>query len=96
MPSFMVNKVSDISDFIIPLTEADAVTLTDWCIKRETGNPGNGRGYFAVYGKGFDGTPGKWAIYVTPNLLNGEWWFHVIVTDYHPRKEGKADIVFGK
>lgn len=97
MPSFMVKSAQQMSDFITPLTVTDAVIITDTVVKREiNGEPGDGRGYFAVYGPGNDGTPGKWAMYVSPEHIHGAWWYHVILEEYHPRKDGKAEIEFGK
>jgi hypothetical protein len=97
MPSFMVDSATQLAEYVTPLTEADAVTMTDWCVKKEiNGQPGDGRGYFAIYGPDNDGKSGKWALYITPDFLNGKWLYFVIMEEYHPRKDGKADIVFGK
>lgn len=97
MVAFMADSAQQIADFLIPVTVADAVTMTDTCVKREiNGEPGSGRGYFAVYGSGWDGSPGKWAIYISPEYLNGKWMYYVQLSDYHPRKDGKAEIEFGK
>ena len=95
MPSFMADNAQQIADFIIPVTVTDAVTMTDICVKREiNGEPGSGSGYFAVYGPDSDGKPGKWALNITPHYLNGTWKYYVHLTEYHPRKEGKAEIEF--
>lgn len=97
MPSFMADSAQTIADFIIPVTVTDAVTMTDICVKREiNGKPGSGRSYFAVYGIDGEGKPGKWALYINPEYFNGSWHYYVILEEYHPRKNGKAEREFGK
>jgi hypothetical protein len=97
MGAFTVTSASQLADYIIPLSVKDAVTLTDWCVKKEiNGQPGDGHGYFAIYGPDRDGMACKLALHVTPEYLNGQWMYFVILDDYRPRKDGKADIEFGK
>jgi hypothetical protein len=96
MPSIMVSDSTEMAAFIIPLTREDAKTITETVTKREIGDPGNGRGYFATYGPDMYGNPCKMGLWVTPILENGRWMFHLIAEEYRPRKDGKAEVEFGK
>lgn len=99
MPSFTVDNARQLSDYIIPLSLADATTITDDVIKYaspETSPTGAGTGYYAVYGPNMDGDYCSTALYVTPFQHEGNWYYAVVMDEYHPRKNGKADMVFGK
>lgn len=97
MPSFMVKNPLDISDFMIPVTPEQAVTMTDWVVKKEiNGELGSGRGYFAVWGPDMYGKTCVISLRISPTHFEGKWWYHVVTDEYHPRKDGKADIEFNK
>jgi hypothetical protein len=90
MPSFTVSSASQLSDYIVPLSEDDAVTLTEYALAQERGI------YAAVYGQSNSGNYGKWLIWVEPVFIASTWHFAIVLDAYHPRSQGKAEIIVGR
>lgn len=82
MPSFPVHSASELAAIVVPLSEAGATEIFDALGTSESI-------YAAVYGKGSDGKDGKWSIAITHY---SEFWL-VQLEEYHPRKNGKAEII---
>lgn len=83
MGNFAVSGPQQLSDFITPLTLDNATEMFDFMGTEESV-------YAAVYGAGNDGKPGKWAV----RLTRVDGFIMCNLGDYHPRSEGKAEIIF--
>jgi hypothetical protein len=93
MPSFTVKNSDQLSSYITPLSLEDAATLMTMAFDASATD---GQVYAAVYGPGNDGKPTKSALYVKAEMTDVGWLYAVVLEEYHPRKDGKAQIVFGK
>jgi hypothetical protein len=85
MPSFTVSGASELAEYLIPLTTADAVKIFDFMGSED-------EVYAAVYGPDRYGKPVKQALWIGREGNR----FYVVVDDYHPGRYGKAQIIVGK
>lgn len=79
---FPVHSASELASIVVPLSGYGATQIFDALGTSESI-------YAAIYGKGSDGKDGKWSVAIT----NYGDYYYVHLTDYHPRKNGKADII---